>query len=176
MVRHSDIRREIASEIANDTQILAIAREAFGRGVVVMCDRWAADGLPGESDCPACFVFSDGSGDAGQSDESTYNMVVRFAAVTPEDVPVSDVVAERSATANGLLVCAGARAVEAMRDRTLEVLRDGPLGAYIFQSERYENTFAGWPLMWSDLALTMFEPEVLPPCVSAETDAADMEG
>ncbi len=167
MICHSDVRLAIARQIAADSQILSIARQAFGRGVAVMCDRWAADGLPDESHCPACFVFSADAGTSGQSDESSFGVVVRFVAASSSTAPQSAVESVRSSTANGLVVCAGARAVEALRDRALALLQSGPLGAYILQSERYENTFAGWPLMWSDLALTMFEPEVLPPFVSA---------
>lgn len=173
MIKHSGFRLALARMIAQDAQILALARQAFGRGVAVYCDRWAAAGLPGEEDCPACFVFSDGSGDSGQSDESTFQAVVRFAVASREDMPINRTEAQRTADANGLMVCEGSRVAEAMRDRAVEILRESAWGAFVFQVERYENSFAGWPLAWSDAAITMFEPEVVPPVPDMEQQGTE---
>ena len=163
MSPHEDIKLAVARAIANSEEIRAYCVENFGRGLAVIVNVYGAEGHPGEKEAPFCWLYSDGTNDSGFVDEETFEIVCVVGAVDPSPAPSRNVLAERTATRNGLQVAGIAAQVEALRELIYNVVNSGSYGAIFRTATRTEADVADYPLEWAEMRLSFFEPETISP-------------
>ena len=127
------VRVAAARLVAADETIAAYCAENFGRGLLVIVDRYGVDGLPGEKDAPYCWLYTDGDNELGNVDADTFEFVVEVGAVDDAIRPSYTEEAARTAAANGLVLGGIAEKVERLRElATVKVL-----GFYSGETARY---------------------------------------
>lgn len=159
MSPHETIKLNVATAIANSTEIRDWCIQHFGRGLSVIVNVYGAEGHPGEKEAPFCWLYSDGANESGFVDEQTFEFVAVVGAVDPSPIPKRNVVAERTATANGLQVNGIAAEVETLREMIYQVADGCAPGAILRTVTRTEADVADYPLEWAELRFSYFEPE-----------------
>ena len=157
------VRVAAARLIAADEGIAAYCAENFGRGLLVIVDRYGVDGLPGEKDAPYCWLYTDGENELGNVDAETFEFVVEVGAVDTALRPSYTEEAARTASANGLVLGGIAEKVERLRELVLAAITGGHVGACFNTASRYENSMSGFPLEFAALRMNFTYPETLDP-------------
>ena len=157
------VRVNAARLVAADETIAAYCAENFGRGLLVIVDRYGVDGIPGEKDAPYAWLYTDGENDLGNVDAETFEFVVEVGAVDNSLRPSYTEEAARTAGANGLVLGGIAEKVERLRELVLAAITRGHVGACFNTASRSENSMSGFPLEFAALRMNFTYPETLDP-------------
>ena len=74
---------------------------------------------------------------------------------------IENIVAPRTASANGLTLNGGNAIVEDLRDIVMRIVRNANAGAIVNRIRREENDIAHFPLEWAVFYVEYLEPESL---------------
>ena len=163
MISHRQILVNVAEAVCASADVLAYCRTNFGRGLAVHVGAYAS-GIPGENDSP--FLWIRPADEENEAIGSEGNFVVRMVVagcVKSQDGEsyLENVVAERTADANGLVVNGGNKIVEDLRDLIIGVVRDAKAGVYPIRVRRDEDDISHFPLEWAAFYIEYEEPEAL---------------
>ena len=157
------VRVNAARLVAADETIAAYCAQNFGRGLLVIVDRYGLEGIPGERDAPYAWLYTDGENDLGNVDAETFEFVVEVGAVENALRPSHTEEAARTASANGLVLGGIAEKVERLRELVLAAITRGHVGACFNTAARTENSMSGFPLEFAALRMNFTYPETLDP-------------
>ena len=157
------VRVAAARLIAADAAVAAYCAEQFGRGLLVIVDRYGVDGIPGEKDAPYAWLYTDGENEHGNVDAETFEFVVEVGAVDTALRPSYTEEAPRTTGANGLVLGGIAEKVERLRELVLAAITRGHVGACFNTAARTENSMSGFPLEFAALRMNFTYPETLDP-------------
>ena len=157
------VRVAAARLIQADASIATYCAENFGRGLLVIVDRYGVDGVPGEKDAPYAWIYTDGENEHGNVDAETFEFVVEVGAVTNSIRPSYTVEAARTSGANGLVLGGIAEKVEHLRELVFAAIVRGHVGACFNTASRTENSMSGFPLEFAALRMNFTYPETLTP-------------
>lgn len=157
------VRVAAARLVAADEAIAAYCAQNFGRGLLVIVDRYGVDGIPGEKDAPYAWLYTDGENELGNVDAETFEFVVEVGAVDTALRPSYTEEAARTASANGLVLGGIAEKVERLRELVLAAITRGHVGACFNTAARTENSMSGFPLEFAALRMNFTYPETLDP-------------
>jgi len=155
------VRVAAARLVAANEAIAAYCAENFGRGLQVIVDRYGLEGAPGEDDAPYAWIYTDGENELGNVDANTFEFVVEVGAVNPAIRPSHTVEAQRTGTANGLVLGGIAAKVEALRELVFRAIAGGHVGAMFNTASRIEDSVSGFPLEFAALRMNFIFPETL---------------
>ena len=162
MTAHRTILVNVATAVKNSDTVKDYCVANFGRGLAINVGAYAA-AFPGENDSPFLWITPVEENEAIKDDDIfTARFVVGgcVKGLSGEKV-IANVVAERTATANGLTVNGGNAIVETLRDKILAVVRNAGAGAIVNRIRREENDIAHLPLEWATFYVEYLEPESL---------------
>lgn len=140
-----------ATAVRSSEAVLNYCVTHFGNGLEV-CVGAYAKGIPGEEDSPFLWIYADDAeNEAVNTDEGFTAKMVVGGCVKSENGEsiIENVVAERTATANGLKINGGNKVVEDLRDLILGVVRNAAGGAVVSRIRREENDISHYPLEWA---------------------------
>lgn len=155
------VRVAAARLIAADASIAAYCAQNFGRGLLVIVDRYGVDGIPGEKDAPYAWLYTDGENELGNVGAETFEFVVEVGAVENALRPSYTEEAARTASANGLVLGGIAEKVERLRELVLAAITRGHVGACFNTAARTENSMSGFPLEFAAIRMNFIYPETL---------------
>lgn len=162
MTSHRQILVNVATAVKNSDAVKDYCVANFGRGLAINVGAYAA-AFPSENESPFLWITPVEENEAIKEDDLfTARFVVGgcVKGAAGEKV-ISDVIAERTATANGLTVNGGNAVVETLRDKILAVVRNAGAGAIVNRIRREENDIAHFPLEWATFYVEYLEPEAL---------------
>lgn len=163
MKSHRQILTRLAETIQASEAVAAYCRKHFGRGLAINVGAYA-NGIPSEEDSPFLWIHAaDDENESGQIDETFTVRAVVAGCVKGADgeTYIENVLAERTETANGLIVNGGNQIVEDLRDLIIGIIRKAKAGAYPIRIRREENDISHTPLEWAVIYIEYSEPEAL---------------
>ena len=163
MISHRQILVNLATAIKDSAAVAAYCIEHFGRGLAINVGAYAS-GIPNENASPFLWIHAaDEENESVASDETFTVRLVVAGCVRGADGEryIENTVAERTATANGLVVNGGNKVVEDLRDILIGIVRDCGAGAFPVKIRREENDISHAPLEWAVIYVEYNEPEAL---------------
>ena len=164
MKSHRDILTGLAEAIRASEAVAAYCVEHFGRGLAINVGAYA-QGIPGEADSPFCWIHAaDDENESVGSDDGTFTARLVVAGCVKGEAGenyIENVVAERTETANGLVINGGNEVVEDLRDMIVGIVRSCHAGAFPVAIRRAENDISHFPLEWAVVYVEYNEPEAL---------------
>ena len=163
MTSHRNILTGLAEAIRTSSDVAEYCVRHFGRGLAINVGAYA-QGIPGEADSPFCWIHAaDDENESVGSDGTFTARLVVAGCVKGEagEQYIENVVAQRTATANGLTVNGGNKVVEDLRDMIIGIVRNCHAGAFPIRVRRAENDIAHFPLEWAVVFIEYNEPEAL---------------
>ena len=163
MKSHRQILTRLAETIQASEAVAAYCRKHFGRGLAINVGAYA-NGISSEEDSPFLWIHAaDDENESGQIDETFTVRAVVAGCVKGADgeTYIENVLAERTETANGLIVNGGNQIVEDLRDLIIGIIREAKAGAYPIRIRREENDISHTPLEWAVIYIEYSEPEAL---------------
>lgn len=175
MTAHRAILNSVARTIAESTDVRDYCIANFGKGLAVHVGAYAA-AVPGEKDAPFCWITPQEENEATKEDDIFTVRIVIGGLVKGSggEKVITNVVIERTDTANGLTLNGGNAIVEDLRDLILVKVRNANAGAIVNRIRREENDIAHFPLEWATFYVEYLEPDSLsdylnPPTTTAST-------
>lgn len=159
MIGHQQIKKAVATAIADSEEIAAYCVEHFGRAPLVIVDWYGQQVSPSEEQAPFIFLYSANENESGFVDEETFDTHIVCAAVADE--VKREIVRERTDTQSGLVINGIAEEVEGLRMLVEDCLRNGEFGATPRRFTREESSTLDLPLEWAKLNVEFFEPQTL---------------
>ena len=163
MTSHRDILTNLAAAIRANTDVADYCALHFGRGLAINVGAYA-NGIPDDSQSPFLWIHAadDENESVGSEDSFTVRLVVAGCVKGPDgERYLENVVVERSASENGLVINGGNKIVEDLRDMIIGIVRDAKAGAYPIRVRRDENDISHYPLEWAVVYVEYNEPEAL---------------
>ena len=163
MKSHRQILTRLAETIQASEAVAAYCRKHFGRCLAINVGAYA-NGIPSEQDSPFLWIHAaDDETESAQTDETFNVRAVVAGCVKGADgeTYIENVLAERTETANGLIVNGGNQIVEDLRDLIIGIIRKAKAGAYPIRIRREENDISHTPLEWAVIYIEYSEPEAL---------------
>lgn len=162
MTAHRQIMNNAATAIAESEAVREFCVEHFGRGLAVHVGAYAA-AVPGERDAPFCWLSPREENEATKEDDLFTVRIVIGGLVKGEggEKVITNVVTERTDTANGLTLNGGNAIVEELRDIILVIVRNCNAGAIVNRIRRDENDISHFPLEWATIYVEYLEPDSL---------------
>jgi hypothetical protein len=162
MTAHRQIMNNAATAIAESEAVREFCVEHFGRGLAVHVGAYAA-AVPGERDAPFCWLSPREENEATKEDDLFTVRIVIGGLVKGEggEKVITNVVTERTDTANGLTLNGGNAIVEELRDIILVIVRNCNAGAIVNRIRREENDISHFPLEWATFYVEYLEPDSL---------------
>ena len=162
MTAHRAIMNALAEKITASTDVRDYCIANFGRGLAVHVGAYAA-AVPGEKDAPFCWITPQEENEATKDDDLFTVRIVIGGLVKGSggEKVITNVVTERTATANGLTLNGGNAIVEDLRDMILVLSRNANAGAIVNRIRREENDIAHFPLEWATMYIEYLEPDSL---------------
>ncbi len=163
MTSHRNILTGLAEAIRTSSDVAEYCVRHFGRGLAINVGAYA-QGIPGEADSPFCWIHAaDDENESKGSDGTFTARVVVAGCVKGEagEMYIQDIVAQRTATANGLTVNGGNKVVEDLRDMIIGIVHNCHAGAFPIRVRRVENDISHFPLEWAVVLIEYNEPEAL---------------
>lgn len=144
---------------SNSAAVLEFAVQNFGRGLAVNVGAYAA-GLPSEKDTPFLWLFAEPTDNEVINADETFTVhgVVGCCVLGPDgEKKITNALAERTATANGLTVNGGNAIVEELRDLILKAILGAGVGAIPERVRLVENDISHFPLDWAEFEINYRE-------------------
>lgn len=159
---HETLKVNLATAIADDTELCAFVKENFGAMPLVIVNRYGAEGFPGEKEAPFVWIFSeDGENEAGDVDEETFAVGIVCGAVDTGPCVRKFVKRLRGDSRAGIEVYGVLDKVEALRERIFSIVKRSTHGAIFRSATRTESNLLDYPLEWAKLTAQYAEPEIL---------------
>lgn len=155
------VRVAAARAVSGSSAIATYCAEHFGRALLVIVDRYGVDGAPGERDAPYCWLYSDGDNELGNVESESFEFVVEVGAISSSLRPSYTQEAERTASANGLVLGGISAYVETLRDMVIDVIANTGVGACFNSASRAENSMSGFPLEFAAARMNFTYPTTL---------------
>jgi hypothetical protein len=162
MTAHRQILNNVATAIAESEAVRDFCVANFGRGLAVHVGAYAA-AVPGEKEAPFCWITPEEENEATKEDDLFTMRVVIGGLVKGSggEKVITNVVTERTDTANGLTLNGGNAIVEELRDIILVIVRNANAGAIVNRIRREENDISHFPLEWALFHVEYLEPDSL---------------
>lgn len=162
MTAHRQILNNVATAIAESEAVRDFCVTNFGRGLAVHVGAYAA-AVPGEKEAPFCWITPEEENEATKEDDLFTMRVVIGGLVKGSggEKVITNVVTERTDTANGLTLNGGNAIVEELRDIILVIVRNANAGAIVNRIRREENDISHFPLEWALFHVEYLEPDSL---------------
>ena len=162
MTSHRTILTNIGQAVRASEDVLTYCRTNFGRGLAVHVGAYP-DGVPDVDGSPFRWIQPRDESEAEKTDETFSVLLTVGGCVKGPDGEgvINNVVAERTASANGLVVNGGNKIVEDLRDIILGIVRNAKAGAAVARIRRDENDISHFPLEWANVYVDYYEPESL---------------
>lgn len=162
MTAHRQILNNVATAIAESEAVRDFCVTNFGRGLAVHVGAYAA-AVPGEKEAPFCWITPEEENEATKEDDLFTVRVVIGGLVKGSggEKVITNVVTERTDTANGLTLNGGNAIVEELRDIILVIVRNANAGAIVNRIRREENDISHFPLEWALFHMEYLEPDSL---------------
>lgn len=164
MISHRQIILNLATAIANDAEVLAKSKEAFGSGLKVIVGAYG-DQVPGTADAPFLWVLPEAVENGEVDEDQSFAVELDIGAVVkgPDgEKYLKFEVMKRGENSNGLIVNGGAKLVEDFRDfLARKVIEEYRPGAILSRIRRVEEDLEHFPLSVAAMYLEFNEPETL---------------
>ena len=162
MISHRQIMNNAATAVCNSTDVLNYCVQHFGRGLDVHVGAYAA-AVPGEKQSPFLWITAEDENEAVKEDDLFSVRFVVAGLVKGEngEKVIENIVAPRTASANGLTLNGGNAIVEDLRDIIMRIVRNANAGAIVNRIRREENDISHFPLEWATFHVEYLEPESL---------------
>lgn len=151
-----------ANAVANSEDVQTFCVEHFGRGLQVVVNSYAAD-IPSEKIAPYLWIYADGDTEVVKGD-SIFTLGMELGANLRGNEGerfIKSVVAARTATTNGVLVCGEYLLMESLADIVQGVIRNAKAGAIVNRITRTANNSAHQPLEWANFTVEYLLPTAL---------------
>lgn len=162
MISHRQIMNNAATAVCESVDVLNYCVQHFGRGIDVHVGAYAA-AVPGEKQSPFLWITPVEENEAIKDDDLFSVRFVVAGLVKGEngEKVIENVVAARTASANGLTLNGGNAIVEDLRDIIMRIVRNAHAGAIVNRIRREENDISHFPLEWAVFYVEYLEPESL---------------
>jgi len=169
MTAHRQILNTLAEKIAGSAAVLDFCINNFGRGLAVHVGAYAAQ-FPGEADSPFCWIMPEEENEATKEDDLFTVRVVVGGCVKGAggERVITNEIAPRTATANGLTLNGGNATIEELRDIVMLVARNANAGAIVNRIRREENDIEHFPLSWAVMHIEYLEIDSLSNALNPE--------
>ena len=162
MTPHETLKMNLATAITDSTDICEYVKSEFGRELLVVVNRYGAQGFPGEKEAPFVWIFSEeGENEAGDVDEETFDIGIVFGVVDTGPCVRKYVKKLRTENAPGLEVYGCLDKVETVREMIFALVAQSNHGAIFRSATRLESNVADYPLEWAKLTARYAEPDTL---------------
>lgn len=162
MTPHETLKMNLADAIYASEEICGYVKREFGRELLVIVNRYGAQGFPGENEAPFVWIFSDdGENEAGDVDEETFEIGIVFGAVDTGPCVRKFIKHLRTENAPGLEVYGCLDKIETVREMIFALVAESCHGAIFRSVTRTESNVADFPLEWAKLGVTYAEPDTL---------------
>lgn len=162
MISHRSILVNLANKIAADDSVRDYCIAHFGRGLAVHVGAYAQC-VPSADDSPFLWITPREESEDKNADEVFTARLVVGGCVTGDggEKVITNIISERTDSANGVTVNGGNAIVENLRDLIVERVKTANAGAIVNAIRREENDIAHFPLEWATTYVEYFEPEAL---------------
>lgn len=176
MTSHRSIINNAATAVYNSADIRDFCIANFGRGLAVHVGAYAA-AIPDEKDSPFLWIVPVEENEAIKEDDLfSVRFVVGGCVRGPGgEKVIENVVAERTATTNGLTLNGGNAVIEDLRDICMYVVRNAGAGAIPNRIRREEADIEHFPLSWAVFYVEYLEPVSLVSALSEPPSAPTPE-
>lgn len=159
MTSHRTIMNNAATAVCNSDAVRDYCVQNFGRGLAVHVGAYA-QAVPGEKDAPFLWIMPEDENEAIKEDDlfSVRFVVGGLVKGNSGEKVIENVVAARTASANGLTLNGGNAIVEGLRDLVMAKVRNAQAGAIVNRIRREENDISHFPLEWAVFYVEYLEP------------------